>query len=116
VVDDLQDAAESLAALVVTLGHDATSVTDPREAVAVAQAFKPALVLLDIGMPHINGYELAPMLRKGLLPAEVRIVAVTAWGSQQDREHSRAAGFDAHLLKPVGVELLQAAIRQLLPE
>jgi CheY-like chemotaxis protein len=67
-------------------------------------------------MPHINGYQLAPMLRTGLLPAEVRIVAVTAWGSQQDREHSRAAGFDAHLLKPVGVDLLQATIRELLPE
>ncbi len=115
VVDDVKDTAETLAAVLVELGHDATPVTDPRKAVAVAREFKPALILLDIGMPHINGYELAPMLRQGLLPERVRIIAVTAWGSETDRAHSRTAGFDAHLVKPVGGDLLQATIRELLP-
>lgn len=115
VVDDVKDTAETLAAVLVELGHEATPVTDPRQAVAVARKFKPALILLDIGMPHINGYELAPMLRQGLLPERVRIIAVTAWGSETDRAHSRTAGFDAHLVKPVGGDLLQATIRELLP-
>lgn len=115
VVDDVKDTAETLAAVLVELGHEATPVTDPRKAVAVARKFKPALILLDIGMPHINGYELAPMLRQGLLPERVRIIAVTAWGSETDRAHSRTAGFDAHLVKPVGGDLLQATIRELLP-
>jgi CheY-like chemotaxis protein len=109
------DTAETLAALVIELGHDATSVTDPRDAVDVARSFKPSMVLLDIGMPYINGYELAPMLRESLRPAQVRIVAVTAWGSEKDRALSRAAGFDEHLVKPVAEDTLQTAINRLLP-
>ncbi len=113
VVDDLRDAAETLSALIVELGHEATCVTDPREAVQAARIFRPAMVFLDIGMPFINGYELCPMLRTALERSCV-IVAVTAYGSALDREHSRAAGFDAHLVKPVTGALIRATIKELL--
>jgi len=94
------DVAKMLAAVVDGLGHTTQYVTDPRVAVDVARSFKPTVVLLDIGMPHINGFELAPMLRNALAPAAIRIVAVTAWGSAQDKAHSKACGFDDHLVKP----------------
>lgn len=112
----MQDAADMLTALVVEMGYDAKNIVDPREAVKAAQEFRPSLILLDIGMPHINGYQLCPMLRKALEPAPVHIVAVTAWGSRQDRDHSRAAGFDAHLLKPVEVAQLEATMEKLHPQ
>ena len=116
VVDDVRDTAETLTRLVVGLGYEGRSISDPREAVAAASTFKPTVVLLDIGMPYINGYELCPLLRDALAPTPVRIVAVTAWGSPQDRAHSKAVGFDAHLVKPVGLDLIDATIKQLLPK
>ena len=109
VVDDVQDVALTLAALVSDMGHEATFVTDPRLALETAEKFRPQVILLDIGMPYINGYQLAPILRKGL-GESVRIVAVTAWGSEKDREHSRALGFSAHLTKPVDEATLQKTI------
>lgn len=102
-----------LAVLVETLGHTVAYITDPRTAVAKAKTFRPQIVLLDIGMPYINGYELAPLLREALHPAPVSIVAVTAWGSDQDREHSRALGFAAHLLKPAAPHAVAKAIDDL---
>ena len=114
VIDDVQDTAEAVAILLTTLGHEAKPVSDPRQALEVARDFRPAMVLLDIGMPHINGYQLCPLLRRALEPAAVQIVAVTAWGSKTDRAHSRAAGFDAHLVKPIDTALLEAMIEQLL--
>ena len=110
----MQDTAEAVSILLTTLGHDAQPVSDPRQAVEAARVFQPAMVLLDIGMPHINGYQLCPLLRRALEPAAVQIVAVTAWGSKTDRAHSRAAGFDAHLVKPIDTALLQAIIEELL--
>lgn len=114
VVDDVPDTAEAVSILLTTLGHEAKPLTDPRQAIETARIFRPAMVLLDIGMPHINGYQLCPLLRQALEPAAVQIVAVTAWGSQTDRAHSRAAGFDAHLVKPIDSALLQAIIEELL--
>ena len=114
VIDDMSDAADALTRLLGTYGYEGKYVTDPRDAVATACAFKPAIVLLDIGMPHINGYELCPMLRTALEPSPVRIVAVTAWGSDQDRKRSRAVGFDAHLVKPTDSALILATIAELL--
>ena len=111
VIDDVADVAKTLTAVVSGLGHTAQYVTDPREAVDVARTFKPTLVLLDIGMPYINGFELAPMLRSALAPA-VRIVAVTAWGSAKDKAHSRACGFDDHLVKPANEAALSNVIEK----
>lgn len=115
VVDDVQDIAETLAALVTAMGYEAKAVTDPRKAVEAAKLFGPDLVLLDIGMPHINGYDLAPLIREALRPSTIRIAAVTAWGSAKDKALSRASGFDAHLVKPISEPLLRAAISELLP-
>ena len=113
-IDDAPDEAKSVSLLLTTMGHAASPVTDPRIAVAEARTFRPAMVLLDIGMPHINGYELCRLLREALRPLRVPIVAVTAWGSTTDRAHSRASGFDAHLVKPIDAEILQAIIGELL--
>ncbi len=112
VVDDMPDTARTLAALVVAIGHTAEYVTDPRLAVDHAKRFQPELVLLDIGMPHINGYELAPMLRAAVAPRRISIVAVTAWGSQQDRDHSKAAGFEEHLRKPAQMPVIESVIER----
>ena len=65
-------------------------------------------------MPHINGYELAPMLRRALAPRSIRVVAITAWGSAKDREMSRACGFDAHLVKPVVMDAMLTTLGTLL--
>ncbi len=96
------------------MGYAVQYVTDPRDAVDTAIAYQPAAVLLDIGMPYIDGYKLLPMLRKALEPRRVPIIALTAWGTPKDREHSRSAGFDDHLVKPTTVESLRAALKKFL--
>jgi len=112
VVEGVPDVAEMLTELVKTHGHHVECVTDPREAVKVATKFQPRIVLLDIGMPHINGYQLAPLLRTALSPTRVAIIAVTAWGSVQDQAHSKAAGFDAHLVKPAGDKMIADVLKK----
>lgn len=114
VVDDIADAANILVLHLRAAGYEATAVTDPREAVAAAVAFNPHAVLLDIGMPHINGYELAPLLLAALAANRPYIIALTAWGSEKDRAMSKAAGFDEHLVKPLHPDKLEAALSQLL--
>jgi PAS domain S-box-containing protein len=109
VVDDNVDAAATLDMLLQSLGHETRVAHDGAKALKVAEDFGPDIVLLDIGMPGLDGYEVARRLRA--LPPErpFRIVAITGWGQQADREKSRAAGFDLHLVKPVDPQdLLQA--------
>jgi PAS domain S-box-containing protein len=110
VVDDNIDAASMLDMLLRSLGHETRVAHDGMAALRVAEEFRPDIVLLDIGMPGIDGYEVARRLRalsSGTRP--MRIVAVTGWGQEADRERSREAGFDLHLVKPVGAtELAQA--------
>jgi CheY-like chemotaxis protein len=115
VVDDNKDAAESFARLVETLGCQAAFITDPRMAVAAAAQLHPEIVFLDIGMPGINGHELARMLR-AKYGWQLRIVAVTGHTEQSDRALSRAAGFDAHLAKPVDHEVIHSTLVTLFPE
>ena len=112
VIDDLADFAESLTRVVQAAEYAAKCVTDPRVAVEAAREFRRDLVLLDIGMPYINGYELAPMLRKALEPPRLRIAAVTAWGSDTDRQLSKSLGFDAHLVKPISEGLLRHTLEE----
>jgi len=109
VVDDNADAAAMLDMLLRSLGHATRVAHDGSAALKVAQEFRPDIVLLDIGMPGLDGYEVARRLR-GLMPnRRLRIVAVTGWGQDADRQRSREAGFDLHLVKPVGAsELAQA--------
>jgi PAS domain S-box-containing protein len=110
VVDDNVDAALMLAALVKQFGHEVLTVHDGPQALRVAETFRPDVILLDIGMPGMNGFEVARSLReKGISPAP-RIVAVTGWGKPEDHERSREAGFDMHLVKPVEVSQIQQAL------
>lgn len=101
VVDDNHDAALSLGMLVEMLGHEVRVAYDGVEALQVAGEFQPDLVLLDIGMPRMDGYEACRRLREQPWGAAVRVIAVTGWGQEHDRRRSQQAGFDQHLVKPV---------------
>ncbi len=107
VVDDNQDAAESIADLLVELGHDVERAHNGPTAIEVARRFRPNVCLLDIGLPVMDGYELARQLRQAKeLPGELRLIAVTGYGQEQDRRRSMDSGFDGHLVKPVNVDVL----------
>jgi CheY-like chemotaxis protein len=110
VADDNVDAAATLAALLEIAGHTVRVVHDGAAAVEEAARFQPDLVFLDIGMPLMDGYEAARRLRQ--LPAldGVMLVALTGWGTEEDRARSRAAGFDRHLLKPALPDDVEAVL------
>jgi two-component system CheB/CheR fusion protein len=110
VVDDNVDAAESLAELLVLKGHEAKAVTEPRAALEMAPDFAPEVVLLDIGLPEIDGFEVARLLRKMPCTADSLLVAVTGYGQVEDRKASSAAGFDYHLVKPVSFRQIEELI------
>jgi PAS domain S-box-containing protein len=112
VVDDNTDAARSLAHLLGILGYQARAAHDGTAALAEAATFRPDVVLLDIGMPGMSGYELARRLRRLPGVSGALLVALTGWGQDEDRRRSREAGIDFHLVKPVDV----AALQQLLAE
>jgi signal transduction histidine kinase/ActR/RegA family two-component response regulator len=99
VIDDNEDAAEALAMLVSALGGEARVANDGEKGLTQVLAFRPDVVLLDIGMPGIDGYETCRRIRRAV-GADVVVVALTGWGQEQDRREARDAGFDAHLIKP----------------
>ncbi len=101
VVDDNVDAAATLAMLLRSLGHETRVVHDGTAALRSVAEYRPRIVLLDIGLPDLDGYEVARRLRAMHPGADLRIVAISGWGQQSDRERSRDAGFDMHLVKPV---------------
>ena len=111
VVDDNQDAADSLAMLLSLEGHAVKVIYDPREAIAQTPTFAPHVVLLDIGLPGMDGYEVARRLRAAGL--EARLVALTGYGQQQDIDRAMQAGFDAHIAKPVELVELEGLLRGL---
>lgn len=105
VVDDNPDAAELLGDMLSRAGHDVSVVNDPEAALAALVTFEPDVAVLDIGLPGMDGYELASRMRR---QSKCRLVALTGYGEDQDRERSDAAGFESHLVKPVdGRRLLQ---------
>jgi len=109
VADDNQDAAESLTLQLQLAGHDVRTVHDGLQAIEVAQTFKPHIVLLDLGMPKMDGYETARKLRLRSWGKSATLIALTGWGQQQDRRRTSEAGFDIHLVKPVSeVQLFRA--------
>jgi CheY-like chemotaxis protein/anti-sigma regulatory factor (Ser/Thr protein kinase) len=101
VVDDNADAAASQAAMLRLMGHEVESAPDGFSALETAAAFRPDLVLLDIGMPKLNGYDVCRRMRREPWGAGVLIVAVTGWGQDADKRRAREAGFDLHLTKPM---------------
>lgn len=112
VVDDNRDSAESLAMLLQIMGHEVDTAHDGLEAIARSRTFRADIMLLDIGMPRLNGYETARRLREQQGHKALKLVALTGWGQSEDRRRSEEAGFDAHLVKPVDVN----AITELLAE
>jgi PAS domain S-box-containing protein len=110
VVDDNRDAADSLAVLLRLMGQDVCVAYDGPSALAQAQEFRPALVLLDIGMPGMDGYEVARRLRQQPELGNVVVAALTGWGQEGDRRRSAEAGFDRHLVKPVDPAALEALL------
>lgn len=112
IVDDNTDGAESLSLLLQVCGHTTHVADDGRQALAMAQAFRPEVVFLDIGMPGMNGYEVARALRKIPGLQDVLLVALTGWGAESDRAQAREAGFDRHLTKPVDLAGIESVLSE----
>jgi len=113
VVDDNADAAEMLSEYVSSLGYVVRSALDGPSALRAAEEFHPAIALLDIGLPVMDGFELARRLRGSDAFAGIKLVAITGYGQETDRARSREAGFDAHLVKPVDLEHLEQLLQDL---
>ena len=107
-MDDNQDAADSLARyLTRVMGQRVEVAYDGPGALEVARTFRPEVVLLDIGLPGMSGYEVAERLRSGPETGGALLIALTGWGQEEDRRRSKAAGIDLHLVKPVDLDAMQ---------
>jgi PAS domain S-box-containing protein len=106
VVDDNEDSAESLSTLLAMRGHTTSTAHDGPEAIEEAERFRPELVLLDIGLPRMNGLEVCRRIREQAWGKTMIVVALTGWGQEEDRAKSKEAGFDHHLVKPVQIREL----------
>lgn len=109
VVDDNRDAADSLGTLLQLLGHKVEVQYDGKRALEAVKRAPPEVVLLDIGLPDMNGYEICTLIKQGSTAAP-RVIALTGWGQEGDRKRASDAGFDAHLVKPVDVQTLVHAL------
>lgn len=113
IADDLPDAARSLAMLFELYGAEVRFTLDGEETVKAAESFRPEIVLMDISMPGMSGYDAARVIRAAPWGADMVLVALTGWGRKTDLEEARAAGFDGHLLKPVEPDALIRLIGEL---
>lgn len=113
VVDDNVDAASSLAMMLKIMGHEVRTAHDGLEGVEVATAYRPDLILLDIGMPKLNGYEVCRRIREQPWGKNLFLVALTGWGQDEDRRRSQEAGFNHHLVKPVEPAALEELLAAL---
>jgi CheY-like chemotaxis protein len=112
VADDNRDSAETLALLLEASGHRVTTVYDGQAAVQESALVRPDVMILDLGMPKLSGLDVCRSVRAMPRGSEVMIVALTGWGQAQDRDRTREAGFDVHLVKPVDHETLMRVIAQ----
>jgi CheY-like chemotaxis protein/two-component sensor histidine kinase len=110
VVDDNRDAAETLAAVLGQLGHQSLVANDGHQALRMMAGFHPEVVFLDLGMPGMSGFEVAEAIRRDPRYAGVRLVALTGWGGEADRERTAHAGFDRHLTKPATAAAIEEAL------
>ncbi len=101
VVDDNHDSALSLAMMLSIMGHDTRTAHDGESAVTTAETFLPEVVLLDIGLPKLNGYEVAQRIREQAWGVSMFLIAVTGWGQDEDRQRSSEVGLNVHMVKPV---------------
>lgn len=112
VVDDNKAAAEMLSKVVKMLGNTVATAEDGQQAIEVAEKFQPEIILMDLGMPKMNGYEAARHIRQQDWGKEILLIALTGWGQQEDRDRTKDAGFDHHLVKPAEPSELQRIISQ----
>ena len=110
VVDDNADAAESLAAILSLTGNETRAVNDGLQAISEAEAFRPDVMLVDIGMPRVSGHDVARTIRAKPWGSAPLLIALTGWTQESDRQRSHDAGFDLHLSKPVDPAMLQELI------
>jgi DNA-binding response OmpR family regulator len=110
VVDDNHDAGDSIAVVLQQLGAEVRVLRDGASALAAFDEFAPTVAILDIGMPGMNGYEVARRIRARADGAAVRLLALTGWGQEEDRRRAREAGFDHHLVKPAELSVLLALV------
>ena len=113
VVDDNRDSAESTAMMLRLLGNDVITAHDGIEALAAAEKFRPRVILMDVGMPRLNGYDATSRIREQPWGAPIVIIALTGWGQEGDRALSKAAGCDGHLVKPVRLSDLEKLLTEL---
>ena len=114
VVDDNRDGAESLAEMLLLLGNEVHTAHDGLEAVERAERFRPEVILMDVGMPKLNGLDATRRIREQAWGKRMTIIALIGWGQESDRERSREAGCDGHLVKPVEVTDLEKLLRELI--
>jgi CheY-like chemotaxis protein len=107
VVDDNRDSADSLSLLLGLKGHHVRTAYDGTSAIEAARAFRPDVALLDIGLPGLDGYEVARRIRAEESIAQPALVATTGWGHAEDKRRAREAGFDYHMTKPISMEALE---------
>ncbi len=112
VVDDNKDAGDTLTLLLQTKGHDVRTARDGLQAIDIATEFLPSAILMDVGMPNLNGYDTTRRIRQLPCGKDVRIIALTGWGQPEDVRRSTDAGCSAHLVKPVNIEKLQQLFAQ----
>ena len=110
VVDDNVDAADSLGTLLELRGADTRVVYNGRDALEAWRTFRPAVVLLDLGMPGMDGHEVARRIRESADADDVTLIAMTGWGQESDRARTKAAGFDHHMIKPADLDALEALL------
>jgi CheY-like chemotaxis protein len=113
VVDDNRDGAASLAMFLSILGNDTRTAHDGLDAVELAEAFRPDAIVLDIGLPRLNGYDACRRIRSQPWGKDMMIVAATGWGQDEDRLRTAEAGFDHHLVKPIEPTVLQELLAEL---
>ena len=113
VVDDNHDSALSLAMMLSIMGHETRTAHDGESAVISAEAFLPDVVLLDIGLPKLNGYEVAQRIRESAWGKSMFLIAVTGWGQDEDRQRSSEVGLNLHMVKPVEPSVLEKLLAEL---
>lgn len=111
VADDSHDGADSLAFLLKAAGHDVHTAYDGRTAIRLAEQLQPDVVLLDIGMPEVSGYDVARAIRRESWGRAMRLIALTGWGQAEHRRRSLEVGFDDHLVKPVELDVLEGVLQ-----
>ncbi len=110
VVDDNRDGADSLAEMLTIMGNNTQTAYDGKQAVDMAKEYQPDVILLDIGLPKLNGYEACRLIRQQPCCKSAVLIAVTGWGQDEDRRRSREAGFDHHFVKPLDPQVLMTLL------